>query len=136
MGVTDDAATRADDPAPLDHYRADPDGPLDPGVYRVVGRDDGAVTLLRVAEDGRRVHSGAVVQLPREDLDALAPAGNPDTGWGRLRQAPSTLAERPLYAGLGLLLVAYGVYELAVAGDDGGLFLVVGGAVILWMLLR
>lgn len=125
-----------DDLAPLDHVRADTGAPVEPGVYRVVGRDDESVTLLRVVEDGRRVHSGIAVRVPLVDLDAFAPADNPDTGLGRLRQAPGTLAERPLYTGLGLLLVTLGVYRIAVTGDENGLITLAGGVLVLWFLLR
>jgi len=125
-----------DDPAPLDHYRADERAPVEPGVYRVVGTDEGTVTLLRVGADGRRVNSGAVVRLDRAGLDALAPAKNPDTGLGRLRQAPGTLAERPLLSGVGVLFVAVGLSQIATRGDDGGVAFLVAGAVVLWLLLR
>lgn len=130
--MVEDAST----PSPLDHYRADADAPVEPGVYRVVGADDDSVTLLRVVADGRRENSGVVEHLDRTALDALAPAGNPDTGLGRLRQAPNTLAGRPLVSAVALLFVAVGGYRTMAASDDGGVVFLVGGAVILWLLLR
>jgi hypothetical protein len=120
----------------LDHYRADEDAPVAPGVYRVVGGDDDAVTLLRVGEDGRRVHSGVVARVAREDLSALDPADDPDAGLGRLRQAPGRLAERPLYAAMGLGLAAYGGYRFAAVGNRGGLLAAAGGLAVLWLLVR
>lgn len=134
--AADGPETTAPYPGPLDHYSADADAPVDAGVYRVVGTDEESVTLLRVAEDGRRVNSGVVVQVPRTDLDALASTGNPDTGLGRLRQAPKTLAARPLLSGVALLFVAVGGYRVATASDDGGVAFLLGGAVVLWLLLR
>ncbi len=69
-------------PEPYDHVRA-ADGPVPPGVYRVVGVGGGRVTLLRVTDaDGRRVNSGAVERVDRETLArAFESAENPDAGF-------------------------------------------------------
>ncbi len=73
------------DPSPYDHYRpVDADYP--DAVYRVVGtgvdEDDGTVRLLEVADaDGRRVTTGRLVAVPREDLAGFEPAENPDSGF-------------------------------------------------------
>jgi hypothetical protein len=73
------------DPSPYDHYRpVDADYP--DGVYRVVGTggpgEDGEVRLLEVADaDGRRVTTGRVLSVPREDLAGFEPAENPDAGF-------------------------------------------------------
>ena len=66
------------DPAVYDHLRStDPDD--DGSVYRVVGTDADGVTLLRVSDgDGRRAHTGEVITVPRDALDAFETAGNPD----------------------------------------------------------
>lgn len=63
-----------------EHYRAmDPDHPS--GVYRVVGTPDD-VTLLRVADaNGRRRHTGTVLHVSSEAIEAsFEPAADPDTG--------------------------------------------------------
>lgn len=73
------------DPSPYDHYRpVDADYP--DAVYRVVGTgaddEDGELRLLEVADaDGRRVTTGRVVSVPREDLAGFEPAENPDSGF-------------------------------------------------------
>lgn len=86
-------------PAPYEHYRPK-NGTADPGVYRVVGLDDGAVTLLRVADgDGERVHGGAVESVPRTRLDERFDAAeNPD----ERSRLPRALAG----VGVGFLVVA------------------------------
>jgi len=119
----------------LSHHRAGADGPVAPGVYRVVGSDDDAVTLLRVAEGGRRVHSGEVVRVPREAFEALEPAGNPDAGLGRLRQVPRNVAAHPLVGGGALLLVAVGGY-LWIEGVDAAAFVAASGLAVLWILVK
>lgn len=80
------------DVEPYDHLRASGDGEagdaadLSPGVYRVVGVDDGAATLLRVADaDGTRVRSGRVERVAAPGVEALAAAENPDANTGPLR---------------------------------------------------
>ncbi len=74
------------DPQPYDHYRpVDADYPE--GVYRVVGTagnggGDDTVRLLEVSDaDGRRVNTGRVLAVPREDLGGFEPAENPDAGF-------------------------------------------------------
>lgn len=61
-----------------DHVRLIDAGHPD-GIYRVVGTNGETVILLRVSDaDGRRVHTGEVVSVPSEKLDAFEPADNPD----------------------------------------------------------
>ncbi|WP_299268287.1 hypothetical protein [Halorientalis sp.] len=68
--------------APYDHYHAGPDAPIPPGVYRVVGHTDAAVTLLLVAEEtGSRRATGRIETVDRETVDSLEPAANPDSGF-------------------------------------------------------
>jgi hypothetical protein len=66
---------------PCDHL--EPDGADYPaGTYRVVGRPDGSVTLLRVTDgDGSRANTGEVVHVPREDLGGFERAADPDAGF-------------------------------------------------------
>lgn len=65
-------------PDPFDHLRPT-DATYEAGVYRVVGTDDDAVTLLRVGDaDGRRVTTGQVRRVPVGDLEGFEPAPNPD----------------------------------------------------------
>lgn len=65
---------------PYDHYRPATSEYPD-GVYRVVGTDEGDVTLLRVAADGRRTNDGTVVSVTRETLRrSFVDADNPDSG--------------------------------------------------------
>jgi len=65
-------------PAIYEHFRAT-DAGIPDGIYRVVGRDDGRVTLLRVGDpDGRRVHTGEIVTVEAATVATLAPAENPD----------------------------------------------------------
>ena len=73
----------ANAPAAYDHYRlADADvvaANATPGIYRVVGTDDEAITLLRVAgADGRRRHTGDLLTVDDGTLSAFEPAENPD----------------------------------------------------------
>ena len=108
-------------PEVYDHLRStDPD---DDAVYRVVGTHADSVTLLRVADgDGRRAHTGEVVTVPTDALDAFESAENPDGNrslGGKLRSLGqavyfsfrsvlSALADRPLLAALGLALYVAG----------------------------
>mgnify|MGYP000256511594 CR=1 FL=1 len=66
------------EPTVFDHLRpTDADYPA--GVYRVVGVDDDAVTLLRIGdEEGTRVHTGDVRRVPRAALDGFATADPPE----------------------------------------------------------
>jgi hypothetical protein len=69
-------------PTPYTHYRAPADGPVEPGIYRVVGRDDDSVTLLRVADsDGRRAVTGEVTAVDRSRLGEFESADDPDRGF-------------------------------------------------------
>lgn len=49
------------------------------GIYRVVGGDEEVVTLLLVADtDGRRVNTGEVTRVTKDELEGFTPAENPD----------------------------------------------------------
>lgn len=77
------------DPRPYDHY-SPADADYHDGVYRVVGTGgdggDGELRLLEVADaDGRRVTTGRVLTVPREDLAGFEPAENPDAGFRPLQ---------------------------------------------------
>lgn len=64
-----------------DHFRATGAADCPPGVYRVVGVDDGSVALLQVADgSGRRVHTGLLVH---RSTDALAATFDPADPPGR-----------------------------------------------------
>lgn len=85
------------DPAVHDHLR--PTGAdYPPGVYRVVGRDEG-LRLLRVADvDGTRVNTGEVYDVERTELDGFEPAPDLDAG----RSPLSTLKSG--FEGIAILL--------------------------------
>jgi len=76
-----------------DHYRASESDHTD-GIYRVVGADDEAVTLLRVGDpDGRRVNTGELIRVTHDELDGFEEAENPDrkpSVAGALASAPKT----------------------------------------------
>jgi hypothetical protein len=85
------------DPSPYDHYRP-VDADYTEAVYRVVGtgvdEGDGMVRLLEVADaDGRRVTTGRLVVVPREDLAGFEPAENPDSGFRPLQVVDGLLEE-------------------------------------------
>jgi len=101
-----------------DHLRStDPED--DDGVYRVVGTRSNTVTLLRVADgDDRRVHTGEVITVPTDALDAFEAAENPDrnrslvgrvrslaeSAFWSLRSAVVSLVDKPLRTAAGLFL--------------------------------
>lgn len=131
------------EPEPYDHLR--PTDPAYPdGVYRVVGVGRERVTLLRVAEDGRRVHTGVVVTVERAALDAFDSAGNPDgqvpparavrdvvrTGYWSARTFLAQAARRPAVSLAAGGLVVAGAVELAVVpfGDVGDGVVILAGA--------
>ncbi|MFB6194881.1 MAG: hypothetical protein ABEI80_01825 [Haloplanus sp.] len=65
-------------PSTYDHVRP-PDDDYPDGVYRVVGVDDGDVTLLRVADaDGRRVHAGECISVGADAFERFESATNPN----------------------------------------------------------
>lgn len=65
-------------PEPYEHFRPE-ESDVPDGIYRVVGRDDRTVTLLRVADaDERRAHTGETVTVTLEEFDGFGPAENPD----------------------------------------------------------
>jgi len=118
------------DPAVSDHLRPsgrdDADGlPVEPAIYRVVGTGESTVTLLQVGDaDERRVHTGRVVVVDRDALDAFESADDPDGnrsaaaaasgalsdfGW-QLRAFGRGLRARPLAAAGALALVAVGLF--------------------------
>lgn len=110
-----------------------------PGVYRVVGTDERAVTLLRVADaDGRRRNTGELVALDRDDLEDLEPAENPDgnrsvgralaglvdgLAW-QFRAFVDALADRPVASALALALLFGGLLGDRVFQAPEGLFTV------------
>jgi len=123
-------------PDPHDHLRPT-DGGLPGGVYRVVGTGD-PVALLRVADaDGRRVHTGVVVRVDREELSAFESVATPgDRGRDPKKVVELTywtgrvfvgqLAANPLPTVVAVALVAVGA-----AGDAVGLPDVVAGLLVL-----
>ena len=95
------------------------------GVYRVVGRDEEAVTLLRVADaDERRTHTGEVVTVPIDEFTGFTPAENPDgnrpvgeiltsnleRGYWSIRVFIQQLASNPLPTLGAIALVLAGVF--------------------------
>jgi hypothetical protein len=108
-----------------DHVRATDDADVAPGVYRVVGTPDDALTLLRVGDaDGQRQHTGDVVSVPRSQWSTLEPAENPDGNrsvsaavrsqlqglFWTVRLLGRTVVERPLPAIPALALVVVGLF--------------------------
>ena len=128
---------------PCDHVSAADTGTPD-GVYRVVGRDGDAVTLLRVGDaDGRRVHAGTVATVGVDEVDDLTPAENPDgdrplgdvlastleTGYWSVRVSGRQSAANPLptLAAVALLLGgAFGDRFVALPGVVFGVLVVAG----------
>jgi hypothetical protein len=108
---------------------------VEPGVYRVVGTGD-PVALLRVGtERGRRVNSGVVVRVAREDLATFESAANPDgnrppselvtgalsdLGW-QLRAFVGGLRARPLAAAAALAVFLAGQFGEGVLPGPGSL---------------
>ncbi|WP_408958922.1 hypothetical protein [Natrinema sp. 74] len=105
-----------------DHVRPT-DGGYPDGIYRVVGTSNGTATLLRVGDaDGRRITTGEVVRVAENELEAFAPAENPDgnrplgapvastveMGYWSLRAFGQQLATRPLPAVVAGVLVVIG----------------------------
>ena len=95
------------------------------GVYRVVGSDEEAVTLLRVADaDERRTHTGEVVTVPIDEFTGFTPAENPDgnrpvgdiltsnleMGYWSIRVFIQRLASNPLTTLGAIALVLAGVF--------------------------
>ena len=65
-------------PDRYDHLRPSDAADFD-GVYRVVGTTDERVVLLCVGDaDGRRVHTGNLRVVARDELDGFERASNPD----------------------------------------------------------
>lgn len=108
-------------PSVYDHYRLaeSNDGP----VFRVVGRNEATVTLLRVTDDaGTRNATGDLRHVSRERLAAeFAATSNPDPRF-----------ELPDYLAILLVLVGAAL-ALHPAGDriSGGILLL-GGGYFLW----
>ncbi|AAV47650.1 unknown [Haloarcula marismortui ATCC 43049] len=79
-----------------DHVRpteAGRDSRVPAGVYRVVGTDEDAVTLLVVGDAaGRRVHTGEIVTVACEELDTFELAENPDASRSLATRILSQLA--------------------------------------------
>lgn len=93
------------------------------GSYRVVGTDDDTITALRIGDaDGRRVHTGEVVTIDRDQLDGFAPAEPPDGSrslvasvaavlgrvYWSVRALASQLRERPLPGAVAVALFVVG----------------------------
>lgn len=106
------------EPSPGDHYRANGEGSLPPGYYRVVGRDGERVTLLHVGDaEGRRRNTGRVESVDRSGLAALDAAGAPKSGslagargvlealWLSVRMVPGNLRDRPVQVLLAALIL-------------------------------
>jgi hypothetical protein len=137
------------------HLRAtgddQPAGPLEAGVYRVVGTTETTVTLLEVGDGGgERVHTGRVVTVDRDGLSALEPAPNPDDdrslrarfdgGLEGLRlsawQFWRSLAARPLPSAAAFGLFAAGeVGSRVLTGYDlvFGVLILVGGLGLVYL---
>ncbi|QHS15867.1 hypothetical protein [Halopenitus persicus] len=113
-------------PEPYDHVKP-VDADVPDGIYRVVGRGEGTVTLLRVADAGeRRLHTGEIVTVPLAEYPDFAPAENPDgnrplgaglastaeTGYWSLRVFTHRLTSRPFSTAIATLLAIVGI-----AGD-------------------
>jgi hypothetical protein len=109
-------------PATSEHLRSTTADHPD-GVYRVVGRTDEAVTLLRITDgDGRRAHTGQVTRVDRDALDGFEPVADPDparppavairsaltTAYWSIRAFVGQLAATPLPTAVALGLVAFG----------------------------
>lgn len=132
------------DPAVFDHVRPTA-GPYEDGIYRVVGTDDGSVTLLRVGDaDGRRVNTGAIVTVEAAQLERFEPAENPDGNRGpgesllrvpaalywSVRAAIDGLLRRPVSAAVAvavLLTGSAGGWILDLPGVVSSLLVVAGG---------
>jgi len=95
------------------------------GIYRVVGSDEGTVTLLRVADaNERRIHTGEVVTVSLDEFTGFAPAENPDgnrsfgatlasnleMGYWSIRAFTQQLASNPLPSLVAITLVFVGVF--------------------------
>ena len=144
--VSDSEPGRASDPDPGDHYRANGDGPVPTGTYRVVGQDTEGVTLLHVGDgEGERRHTGRIESVERARLDDLETAEAPEptpldglTGileafWFSARAVPGNLRDRPGQFLLGAaLLVAAAVGPAFVPGVSAGVLTVANllGAVL------
>jgi hypothetical protein len=111
-------------PKPYKHVRLEDTDVLG-GIYRVVGRNEATVTLLRVANsDERRIHTGEVVTVTLEEFTGFAPAENPDgnrplgtvlrsnleAGYWSLRVFVHQLVTNPLPTTVAVTLVITGVF--------------------------
>jgi len=144
--VSDSEPGRASDPDPGDHYRANGDGPVPTGTYRVVGRDSEGVTLLHVGDgEGERRHTGRIESVERAHLGDLETAEKPEPSpidgltdileafWFSARAVPGNLRDRPGQSLLGAaLLVAAAFGPAFVPGLPGGVLAVANllGAVL------
>lgn len=111
-------------PNPYDHVKP-VNADLSDGIYRVVGSDEGTVSLLRVADaNGRRIHTGEVVTVPRDEFAAFTPAENPDGNrslgtafvstlemvYWSIRAFVQQLASNPLPTTVAIALVLIGLF--------------------------
>ncbi|MFB6103258.1 MAG: hypothetical protein ABEJ73_11935 [Haloplanus sp.] len=110
-------------PEPYDHVTLTDTGHPD-GIYRVVGTNDGTVTLLHVADgDGCRINTGELVTVSADEFERVDPAGIPTVdrsfggtavgalgrGYGSLRAFGAQLAAHPLPSSVAAFLVVVGV---------------------------
>jgi hypothetical protein len=67
-------------PQPYGHVRAGEEASIPPDTYRAVGTGE-PIALLRVGDEaGRRVTTGDVVRVDRDEYARFEAAGNPDRG--------------------------------------------------------
>lgn len=111
-------------PDPHEHFKP-VNVEVSDGIYRVVGSDEEAVTLLRVADaNERRIHTGETVTVPLDEFTGFAPAENPDgnrplgtvlasnleMGYWSIRAFTQQLASNPLPTTIAITLVIVGVF--------------------------
>lgn len=126
-----------------DHFKAG-EAEIPAGVYRVIGRNEENVTLLRVGDsDERRVHTGEVVTVDLATFDDLTPCQNPDGnrpfgkmlmskfegGYWSLRVFAQQLTANPLpttVAGLLILVGEFGDQVVSLPDVVFGGFILLG----------
>jgi hypothetical protein len=141
-----------------DHLRvATPQAPaagtLQAGVFRVVGGDAGAVTLLRVAgHEGQRLHTGDVTRVPRDSVSGLTVGPDPDASpplgrrisglfeglrW-QVSVVASTVKTNPAtgVAGLALLALGFVGEDLLALPRGSEILFLLGGLATLFALSR
>ncbi|WP_255152917.1 hypothetical protein [Halorarius halobius] len=111
-------------PDPHEHFKP-VNVDISDGIYRVVGSDEGTVTLLRVADaNERRIHTGEVVTVSLDEFTGFTPAENPDgnrplgatltshleMGYWSIRVFLQQLASNLIPATIAMTLVIVGVF--------------------------